>query len=85
MAIPVNVKTPGTYINVNINTQRTGLPNNNHQVLFITDDIVDLDFPVDIYDAAQADAVFGTNSKMGRMMKAAVKSNQTVNVQAVGK
>ena len=32
MPIP-QLKTPGTYLDVNINTQRTGLPANIHKVL----------------------------------------------------
>jgi len=38
MSIQAGIRTPGTYIGVNINTQRTGLPANTHKVLFITTD-----------------------------------------------
>lgn len=38
----------------------------------------------DIYDTQSADQAFGKNSVAGRMMKAAVKTNRLVNVQAAG-
>ena len=58
MPIP-NVKTPGTYLGVNINTQRTGLPANIHKVLFITNDkqLETTAMPVYIYDKAKADQI----------------------------
>jgi hypothetical protein len=37
MTIPL-IKTPGQYFEVNTNTQRSGLPQNKHKILFITDD-----------------------------------------------
>lgn len=92
MSIPVNIKTPGTYIDVNINTQRAGLPANIHKILFVTTDpspvIVDgpvhYDLPIDIYDTAQADEEFGANSVAGRMLRAAIQTNRLANVQALG-
>jgi len=87
MPIPANLKTPGTYFDVNTNTQRTGLPANIHKVLFITDDGQNSvnGLPISIYDKAQADQMFGENSITGRMITAAIKTNRTVEVQSVGK
>ncbi|ENU52822.1 hypothetical protein F982_03580 [Acinetobacter baumannii NIPH 1362] len=84
MSISANIKVPDVYTSVNINTQRTGLPLNDQRVLFVTLDVLSEQFkPVDVYDKADADAKFGTNSQAGRMITAAVKTNRTVNVQAV--
>ncbi|MDH2630412.1 phage tail protein [Acinetobacter baumannii] len=84
MSIQVGIKTPGVYTDVNINTLRTGLPANLHKVLFVTLDVLSAQFkPVDVYDKADADTKFGANSQAGRMITAAVKTNRTVNVQAV--
>lgn len=89
MPIP-NLKTPGTYLDVNINTQRSGLPQNIQKVLFIiTDDQQPIGenpiMPVSIYDKAQADNTFGENSVAGRMITAAIKTNRFVDVQILGK
>ena len=89
MPIP-NLKTPGTYLDVNINTQRSGLPQNIQKVLFITtDDQQPIGenpiMPVSIYDKAQADNTFGENSVAGRMITAAIKTNRFVDVQCLGK
>ena len=83
MSIPANLKTPGTYLDVNINTQRTGLPANTHKVLFITTDNKVMDQPVEIYDESDATAKIGVDSIVGRMIKAAVKTNRLVDVQAI--
>ncbi|MEX0569715.1 phage tail protein [Acinetobacter baumannii] len=84
MSISANIKVPDVYTSVNINTQRTGLPLNDQRVLFVTLDVLSAQFkPVDIYDKADADTKFGANSQAGRMITAAVKTNRTVNVQAV--
>ncbi|MFW1840048.1 phage tail protein [Acinetobacter gyllenbergii] len=84
MPIPANTKVPNTYLDVNINTLRTGLPLNDQRVLFVTLDVLSEQFkPVDVYDKADADNKFGANSQAGRMITAAVKTNRTVNVQAV--
>ncbi|MDC5071486.1 phage tail protein [Acinetobacter baumannii] len=84
MSISANIKVPDVYTSVNINTQRTGLPLNDQRVLFVTLDILSEQFkPVDVYDKSDADAKFGANSQAGRMITAAVKTNRTVNVQAV--
>nr|DAE96190.1 MAG TPA: tail sheath protein [Caudoviricetes sp.] len=92
MPIPANLKTPGTYLDVNINTQRTGLPANIHKVLFITNDVQQVDgenplMPVSIYDKAQAEQIFGGEipSEAGRMITAAIKTNRVVDVQILGK
>ncbi|UUN96146.1 hypothetical protein I9054_012195 [Acinetobacter bereziniae] len=86
MPIPDNLKTPNVYFDVNTDTQRTGLPANLHKVLFITDDAQsgNSTLPKSIYDKAQADAIFGQNSMMGRMLTAAIKTNRIVNVQGFG-
>lgn len=89
MPIP-NLKTPGTYLDVNINTQRSGLPQNIQKVLFITtDDQQPIGenpiMPVSIYDKAQADNTFGENSVASRMITAAIKTNRFVDVQCLGK
>ncbi|HAV3836668.1 phage tail protein [Acinetobacter baumannii] len=84
MSISANIKVPDVYTSVNINTQRTGLPLNDQRVLFVTLDVLSAQFtPVDVYDKADADTKFGANSQAGRMITAAVKTNRTVNVQAV--
>lgn len=83
MSIQAGIRTPGTYIGVNINTQRTGLPANTHKVLFITTDNKIMDQPVEIYDEADATAKIGVDSIVGRMVKAAVKTNRLVDVQAI--
>lgn len=93
MSIPNNILTPGIYTDVNINTQRAGLPANIHKILFITNDEPPQPesgtaMPVDIYDKAQADAVFGggeVQSEAGRMITAAIKTNRMVDVQILGK
>ena len=86
MPIP-QLKTPGTYLDVNINTQRTGLPANIHKVLFITNDkqLETTAMPISIYDKAKADQIFGADSEAGRMITAAIKTNRVVDVQVLGK
>ena len=86
MPIP-NLKTPGTYLDVNINTQRTGLPANTHKVLFITNDeqLETTAMPISIYDKAKADQIYGADSEVGRMITAAIKTNRVVDVQMLGK
>lgn len=79
------IKTPGTYIDVNINTQRSGLLSNTQKVLFITQDSADLNTPLAIYDTARADQTFGQGSEAGRMLKAAIKTYRTVEVDCLGK
>ena len=93
MPIPSGIRTPDTYIDVNLNAQRTGLPANVHKVLFVTNLPLELtpdapippSMPVNIYDKAGADVVFGHNSIAGRMITAAIKVNRTVDVQCLGK
>lgn len=82
--VPSGIRTPGTYIGVNTDTERAGLLPNVHRVLVITDDEVpeDQTIPVNTYDKASADAFFGENSIAGKMMAAAIKANRLVNVQA---
>ena len=89
MPIP-QLKTPGTYLDVNINTQRTGLPANIHKVLFVTNDAKPLPvygnaMPISIYDKAKADQIYGADSEAGRMITAAIKTNRVVDVQILGK
>lgn len=92
MPIPNGIRTPDTYIDINLNAQRTGLPANVHKVLFITNDPPKVDLPADyvnmpenVYDRAQADMIFGKDSEAGRMITAAVKVNRLVDVQCLGK
>lgn len=94
MPIPNGIRTPDTYIDINLNAQRTGLPANVHKVLFVTfpvpiettnEPLVPPEMPVSIYDKAQADSIFGKNSVAGRMITAAVKVNRIVDVQCLGK
>ncbi len=86
MPIP-QLKTPGTYLDVNINTQRTGLPANIHKVLFVTNDeqLETTAMPISIYDKAKADQIYGADSEVGRMITAAIKTNRVVDVQCLGK
>ena len=83
MPIPNGIKTPGVYTDVNINTQRAGLLPNTQRVLFISSDAptAAMPTPVDVYDTAQADSKFGASSVLGRMIKAAIKTNRLVNAQ----
>lgn len=83
MSIQAGIRTPSMYTDVNINTQRTGLPANTHKVLFITADSKVMDQPVAIYDVPDADTKIGADSIVGRMIKAAVKTNRLVDVQAI--
>ncbi|MBK0062386.1 MULTISPECIES: hypothetical protein [unclassified Acinetobacter] len=90
MNIPSNWKTPGTYIDINLNAQRTGLPANIHKILFLTNDLLlneseASNVPLSIYDKAGADVLFGENSEAGRMITAAIKVNKKVDVQCLGK
>ena len=81
-----NIKAPNIYTDVNINTQRSGLLSNTQRVLFITQDKADnVKIPTDVYDTANADKFFGSNSEAGRMIKAAIKTYRTVDVQCLGK
>ncbi len=84
MSIQEGIRTPGMYTDVNINTQRTGLPANTQKVLFITPDNGPA-MPVSIYDKDDAATHFGANSIVARMIVAAVKTNRTVDVQCLGK
>lgn len=83
MPIQKGIKTPGVYTDVNINTQRTGLPANTHKVLFVTPDVSveEMTGPVNIYNRTEADESFGQNSVMGRMITAAIQTNRLVDVQ----
>lgn len=83
MPIQKGIKTPGVYTDVNINTQRTGLPANTHKVLFVTPDVAveEMTSPVSIYNRNEADQSFGRNSVMGRMITAAIQTNRLVDVQ----
>ena len=83
MSIQKGIRTPGVYTDVNINTQRTGLPANTHKVLFVTPDaaVEELTSPVSIYNRNEADQNFGLNSVMGRMITAAIQTNRLVDVQ----
>lgn len=86
MPIPL-IKTPGQYFEVNTNTQRSGLPQNKHRILFVTDDNqpASTTMPVNLDSKAKADATFGENSVAGRMVKAAIATNRFVDVQGLGK
>ena len=77
------IRTPGVYTAVNINTQRTGLIPNEQKVLFVTTDPKELDQPIAIYDTSDADEKIGTDSKVTRMIKAAVKTNRLVDAYAM--
>lgn len=78
-------RTPGIYTDINTQTQRTGLPNQNHTIVFVTSDIGAPTTPTPIYDTASANIVSGANSKAGRMMAAALSISQGVRVETVGK
>ncbi len=78
-------RTPGMYTAINTQTQRTGLPSQNHSIVFITGDVGAPATPTAIYDTAGADSVSGDNSNAGRMMAAALSISQGVRVETVGK
>lgn len=86
MTIPL-IKTPGQYFEVNTNTQRSGLPQNKHKILFITNDDqpVGSTMPINLDSKNQADSVFGENSVAGRMVEAAIATNRFMDVQGLGK
>ncbi|MEG2558800.1 MAG: hypothetical protein RSA22_04010 [Acinetobacter sp.] len=86
MPIPL-IKTPGQYFEVNTNTQRSGLPQNKHKILFVTDDNqpASTAMPVNLDSKAKADATFGENSVAGRMVAAAIATNRFMDVQGLGK
>lgn len=76
------IRTPGIYTDVNINTLRRGLIANEHKVLFISEDAKQLAAPVAIYDEADAKEKISDDSKIGKMMKAALKTNRLIDVYA---
>lgn len=76
--VQAGIRTPGMYTDVNINTQRAGLPANTHKVLFLTTDTKVMDQPVAIYDQADADDKIAADSAMSKMIKAAVKTNRLI-------
>jgi len=78
-------RTPGMYTAINTQTQRTGLPNQNHSIVFVTSDVGAPATPTPIYDTSSADAVSGADSNAGRMMSAALSVSQGVGVDMVGK
>lgn len=78
-------RTPGMYTAINTQTQRTGLPNQNHSIVFVTSDVGAPATPTPIYDTSSADAVSGADSNAGRMMAAALSVSQGVRVDVVGK
>lgn len=82
MTISAGIKTPGIYTDVNINTQRSGLLANTQKVLFVTKDTTAVNQPISVYDTTSADTAFGASSIAGRMLKAAIKTFRTVDVQA---
>lgn len=79
------MKTPGIYTDINTQTQRTGLPNQNHRIVFVTGDTSAPTVPTPIYDTASANVVSGDNSNAGRMIAAALSISQGVRVETVGK
>ncbi|MGP5167372.1 hypothetical protein ACTXJ2_08445 [Psychrobacter alimentarius] len=79
------MKTPGIYTDINTQTQRTGLPTQDHRIVFVTGDTAAPSNPTPIYDTATANVVSGANSNAGRMMAAALSVSQGVRVETVGK
>ena len=78
-------RTPGLYTSINTQTQRTGLPNQNHHIVLVTDDTLAPSKPTAIYDTASADILCGDESTAGKMMAAALSVSQGVRVDALGK
>lgn len=78
--VPNGIRTPGTYIGVNTNTQRRGLIANEHKLLFVSGDAAVLDNPVALYDTADADTKIGQASTLSKMIAAALKTNRFVDV-----
>lgn len=78
-------RTPGMYTDINTQTQRTGLPSQNHSIVFVTSDLGAPTNPTSIYDTATADAISGDHSNAGRMMAAALTVSQGVRAATVGK
>jgi phage tail sheath gpL-like len=76
------IRTPGIYTDVNINTLRRGLIANEHKVLFISDDAKQLAVPVAVYDEEDAKEKISAGSKIGKMIKAALKTNRLIDAYA---
>lgn len=83
MTIPNGIRRPDVYTDINTSTQRSGLPDNRQRVLFVTEDTTGATSPIPIYDAAGAKASFGAGSQAVRMITAAIKTNNLVDVEAV--
>lgn len=77
-------RTPGMYTAINTQTQRTGLPNQSHSIVFVTGDALGPALPTPIYDTATADTLSGVESNAGRMMAAALTVSQQVRVETMG-
>ncbi len=84
---------PDTYIGVNTNTQRTGLPSQNHKILLLSsedmaDDAPASKTPQSVYDPKGADEAVGVEagktSVASRMVATTLKVSQGVDV-SVGK
>jgi|GEM_PF-3072295 len=84
MTIPSGIRTPGTYVDFDLDTSRTGLPANIIRVLFLTIDtpLVEASGPVDLVDRSTARALYGHNSNAEKMIMAALTLSQTVDVQS---
>lgn len=78
-------RTPGLYTDINTQTQRTGLPTQNHSIVLVTSDVGAPTTPMPVYDTASADTISGADSNAGRMMAAALSVSQGVRVDTVGK
>lgn len=76
------IRTPGIYTDVNINTLRRGLIANEHKVLFVSDDSTQLAAPVAVYDEADANSKISENSKISKMITAAIKTNRLIDAYA---
>ncbi len=82
MTVQAGIRTPGVYIGVNTNTLRRGLIANEHKVLFVSHDAEQLAAPVAIFDEADATDKIGEDSKIGKMIKAALKTNRLIDAYA---
>ncbi|MFC3716804.1 phage tail sheath subtilisin-like domain-containing protein [Luteimonas soli] len=86
-AIPIDIRTPGQYIEFDNSRALRGLPAVAHKVLVIGQRLatgnVDAGVPTRILSAAQAEAAFGAGSMLAAMLAAFKAANGTSDVTAI--
>lgn len=86
-AIPIDIRTPGQYIEFDNSRALRGLPAIAHRVLIIGQRLpagaVAAGVPTRIVSTAQGDAAFGRASMLATMLRAFKKANRTTDVVAI--